>query len=161
MLILVLLVCLALVLGVFALFTILAATRDDVERIKRFAVEQYWKFVKGVKWVASQPIAYWPILICGACLFVRACTILCPTGILHTAWGDWGHLKLIIPLMSDMVDIFINVIRQQHWLVKFFIKLIELAVQLCMLVVVITVRIATDPNIPLILFWAIALPAFA
>jgi hypothetical protein len=161
MLVIVLLVCFALVLGVFALFTILAATRDDVERIKRFAVEQYWKFVKGVKWVASQKLEYWPILLCGACLVIRACTILCPTGILHTVWGNWGHLKLIIPLMSDMVDIFINVIRQQHWLVKFLIKLIEIAVQLCMLVIVITVRIATDPNIPLIVLWAIALPAFA
>lgn len=161
MLIIFLLVLFATVMGIIAIMTLFTATTDIVERVKRIANAYYDRFVRFVKWAAAKPIVTWPVLLGAACLAVRVGTIACSKEILHVIWGDWAHLKVIIPLMSDMIDVIIKYVRKQHPFLKFLIKLVEVVIQMGILILVIVARIACNPDIPLVMFWSIAVPVFA
>lgn len=160
MLIIILLLAFALVLGIAAITTLIFADTDIEKKFKDFLDRQYAKLVRFVKWAADKPVATWPVLLGACCIAMRAITITCPKGILHWIWGDWVHVKVIIPFLSDLIEKCIKYIRQQNMLLRFIIKIIELLVQLCIFLLVVAVRIACNPDVPLVLFWMIALPVF-
>jgi len=161
MLIIVLFVCLLVVLQIVAILAFFSATTDMVEKTTAFALRQYDRFVRFVKWAASKPIAAWPVLLGGVCAAVRVATLACPQGPLHAVWGDWAHIKVVIPLLSDMIDACIKYVRKQHPFLRFLIKLVEMMIQLALLLLVIVARVACNPDIPLVVLWVIALPVLA
>jgi hypothetical protein len=161
MLIIFLVACFATILGISTIFTILSATTGTVEKIKRFAERQYARVVQFVKWIAAKPIMVWPMVLGAACLAIRLGTIWCPNGILHFFWGDVVHTKVIIPLMSDIIDALIMMVRKQHPILRFFLNLVEMLVQLMFIVAVALVRMASNPDVPLIMLWVVAAPSLA
>lgn len=160
MLIILLVLFCTFVAGILAILTLLSSTTNAVEYLKRFALRQYDRVTQFVKWLASQPIAIWPVVLGGACLAVRISTLICPKGILHIVWGDWAHTTFLIPL-SDAVDALILFVRKQHPILRFLINLYETLLQLAFTVAIAAIRMVSSPDVPLTMLWAVVVPTFA